>query len=248
MLIAVCPLGLRRSDSASGYPQTARLSFNVATAPAHPIITNVQPIARRNWPVAIRKPSSRTAIGTVTAVSSNNRQAVFNSASHGVRAIDAEIRIAIDEPARRVIFDRCFEVLGNSAALIICFAEPFRQATRKERAPDRYPFTQTSNLIEVSKINRWFKHAHRVRGFQIASAIFSTAGNGSRGVLFPPRFFPLRHAMAHRQTTTLPAYASQTLLVCWTARGLRTYRSTSRKVRPSIVTRRKCNPRGLCNG
>ena len=200
MLIAVCPLGLRRPDLASGYPQTARLSFNAATAPAHPIITNVQPIARRNWPAAIRKPSSRTAIGTVTAVSSNNRQAVFNSASHRVRAIDAEIRIAIDEQARREIFDRCFEVLGNSAALIICLAEPFRQATRKERAPDRYPFTQTSNLIEVSKINRWFKHTpsrSRVSDrigdfFNGIVALFLTRGQqgtAAGGFCFPPGSF-----------------------------------------------------------
>ena len=68
-------------------------------------------------------------------------------------AIDPEIRIAIDEKARRVIFDRWGEVLGNSAALIICLAEPFRQATRKERAPERYPFTQTSNLMSQLRCN-----------------------------------------------------------------------------------------------
>jgi len=45
------------------------------------------------------------------------------------------------------------EVLGNSAALIICLAEPFRQATRKERAPERYPFTQTSNLMSQLRCN-----------------------------------------------------------------------------------------------
>lgn len=62
-------------------------------------------------------------------------------------AIDAEIRITIDEKANRVSFDRWSEVGGNSAALIICLAKPFRQATREERAPEHYPFTQTSNLM-----------------------------------------------------------------------------------------------------
>ena len=68
-------------------------------------------------------------------------------------AIDPEIRIAIDEHAKRVIFDRWGEVLGNNAALIICLAEPFRKATREERAPERYPFIQTSNLMSQLRCN-----------------------------------------------------------------------------------------------
>jgi hypothetical protein len=62
-------------------------------------------------------------------------------------ATDTEIRIAIDEKADRVSFDRWGEVRGTSAALIIALAEPFRRATREEQAPERYPFTKTSNLM-----------------------------------------------------------------------------------------------------
>jgi 7-cyano-7-deazaguanine synthase in queuosine biosynthesis len=62
-------------------------------------------------------------------------------------AIDAEIRIAIDEKQKRVIFDGWGEIKGTSAALIITLSEPFRHAMHEERAPERYPFTQTSNLM-----------------------------------------------------------------------------------------------------
>jgi hypothetical protein len=61
--------------------------------------------------------------------------------------IDAVIRIAIDEKLKRVIFYRWGEVRGQNAALIIALAERFRQATRKERAPENYPFTETAKLV-----------------------------------------------------------------------------------------------------
>jgi hypothetical protein len=61
--------------------------------------------------------------------------------------VDPEILLAIDKKAKRVILDRWGELGGNSAELIIRLAEPFRQARSEERAPERYPYTQTSNLI-----------------------------------------------------------------------------------------------------
>jgi hypothetical protein len=36
--------------------------------------------------------------------------------------------------------------MGASAELIIALAEQFREATRKELAPERYPFLETSKL------------------------------------------------------------------------------------------------------
>jgi Queuosine biosynthesis protein QueC len=58
-----------------------------------------------------------------------------------------QIRIAIDEGGTRVVFARWGEIKGASAELIIALAEPFREATRKELAPERYPFLDTSNLM-----------------------------------------------------------------------------------------------------
>jgi Queuosine biosynthesis protein QueC len=61
--------------------------------------------------------------------------------------IDAVIRIAIDEKQKRVIFDRWGEMKGQNAALMIALAAPFRQAMNEERAPENYPFTETSKLV-----------------------------------------------------------------------------------------------------
>ncbi len=58
-----------------------------------------------------------------------------------------DIRMAIDEDHKRVIFDRWGEIKGVSAGLMIALAEPFRQAKRDELAPERYPFTKTVNLL-----------------------------------------------------------------------------------------------------
>ena len=62
-------------------------------------------------------------------------------------AIGADIRMAVDEVQKRVIFHRWGEIRGVSAELIITLAKPFRQAMRDELAPEHYPFTETSNLI-----------------------------------------------------------------------------------------------------
>jgi len=58
-----------------------------------------------------------------------------------------EIRIAIDEKRKRVVLDRWGDVERVGAELLIALAESFRQATRKELAPERYPFTKTTNLL-----------------------------------------------------------------------------------------------------
>ena len=62
-------------------------------------------------------------------------------------ALDAEIRIAIDEEHRRVVFDRWGEIKQVGAGLLIALAAPFRKALRNELAPDRFPFTSTANLL-----------------------------------------------------------------------------------------------------
>jgi len=61
--------------------------------------------------------------------------------------VDSDIRIALDENQKRVIFDGWGEVKGKSAVLIITLAEPFRQAMGEERAPEHFPFTRTSKLV-----------------------------------------------------------------------------------------------------
>lgn len=60
---------------------------------------------------------------------------------------EPEIRMAIDEHQKRVVFDRWGEIKGVGAALLIALVEPFRQATRDELAPEHYPFIKTSELM-----------------------------------------------------------------------------------------------------
>jgi hypothetical protein len=61
-----------------------------------------------------------------------------------VDTIDSEIRIAIEEKANRITVDRWGELKGQSAALIIALAGPFKQAMHEERAPENYPFNSTT--------------------------------------------------------------------------------------------------------
>jgi hypothetical protein len=70
-----------------------------------------------------------------------------SSALEQPRAATSEIRMSIDEDGKRVIFERWGEMKGANAQLLIVLTEPFRDATRKELAPERYPFLQKSNLI-----------------------------------------------------------------------------------------------------
>jgi hypothetical protein len=61
------------------------------------------------------------------------------------------IGISIDEVGKRIVFERWGEIKGVSAELIIALAASFREATRNEMAPGRYPFLETSKLIRQLK-------------------------------------------------------------------------------------------------
>ncbi len=61
--------------------------------------------------------------------------------------IGADVRMAIDEEQKCVVFHRWGGIKGVGAELIIALAEPFRAAMRAELAPEHYPFTQTANLL-----------------------------------------------------------------------------------------------------
>jgi hypothetical protein len=58
-----------------------------------------------------------------------------------------EIRIAIDENRRCVVFGRWGEIKGVGADLLISLAGPHREAMSGERAPENYPFTETGQLL-----------------------------------------------------------------------------------------------------
>jgi hypothetical protein len=62
-------------------------------------------------------------------------------------AIKTEIRFAINEKQKRVIFDRWGEITGKNAELIIALSRPFRQAALEEHAPANYPFIKTPDLM-----------------------------------------------------------------------------------------------------
>ena len=72
---------------------------------------------------------------------------VLSPAAGQTAAVAPEIRMAIDEGGRRVVFDRWGEIKGASAQLIIALAEPFRQAMRNKLVPERYPFLKASELM-----------------------------------------------------------------------------------------------------
>src|ERR1700733_13371423 len=57
-----------------------------------------------------------------------------------------EIRISIDEGGKCVVFQRWGELKGAHAKLIIALSELYRDATRNELSPERYPFFETSKL------------------------------------------------------------------------------------------------------
>ena len=63
-----------------------------------------------------------------------------------------EIRIAIDESRRRVVFDRWGEIKGVRADLLISLAGPHRAATSDDRIPQSYPFTKTEQLLGTLRI------------------------------------------------------------------------------------------------
>jgi Queuosine biosynthesis protein QueC len=93
---------------------------------------------------------------------------------HAVTIV-ADIRMAVDEVQKRVIFDRWGEIRGVSAELIITLAEPFRRAMRDELAPEHYPFTESSNLIR--KTNCIADEALRRRVLRCRNKIAQLATN-----------------------------------------------------------------------
>lgn len=82
--------------------------------------------------------SQRDAVSAYPERSGAQKQAI---------TISANIPIEIDEKRKRVVFDPWGEISGVSAELIIALAEPFREATRDELAPEHYPFIRTSDLL-----------------------------------------------------------------------------------------------------
>lgn len=64
-----------------------------------------------------------------------------------------EIRIAIDEQRGRVLFEGWGEIKGVGAELLIALAGPFREAVRKELAPEHFPFTRGSQLVQLTNCN-----------------------------------------------------------------------------------------------
>ena len=68
--------------------------------------------------------------------------------SVGVGEDKPPIRIALDGVRKRVVFDRWGEVTRQCAELLLILAEPFREASRDERAPEHYPFIGTGDLIK----------------------------------------------------------------------------------------------------
>jgi hypothetical protein len=82
---------------------------------------------------------------------------------------DPEIRISIDETAKRVIFGEWGDIRGVGAALIMALAAPFRYARENELPPERYPFLKPSKLIDQLSIGS--HEALRRRVFRCRNAI-----------------------------------------------------------------------------
>jgi hypothetical protein len=62
-----------------------------------------------------------------------------------------EVRMAIDKIRKRAVFSRWGEITGVGAELLTALAEPFRKAMGDGLAPERYPFTKTSDLLRQVK-------------------------------------------------------------------------------------------------
>lgn len=65
----------------------------------------------------------------------------------------SEIRLAIDTGRKRIVLDRWGELTEVKASLLIALADPFRRAVRDELAPEHYPFTKTSKLMNQTNCN-----------------------------------------------------------------------------------------------
>jgi Queuosine biosynthesis protein QueC len=86
-----------------------------------------------------------------------------------------EIRMAVDEKRKRVIFDRWGEIKGVGAELLIFLASLHRQATSNEVAPERYPFAQTRDAL--SKLHIDGQETLRRRVFRCRKQIETLATN-----------------------------------------------------------------------
>lgn len=62
---------------------------------------------------------------------------------------DREIRIGIPENNKSVIFDRWGRLTGASAKFLIALAGPHEKAVKEKRAPERYSFTKTWDLVDA---------------------------------------------------------------------------------------------------
>jgi 7-cyano-7-deazaguanine synthase in queuosine biosynthesis len=63
-----------------------------------------------------------------------------------------EIRLSVDESSGRVQIHGWGELRGANARLIVALAGPFRDAVRKERAPEEYPFLMTQELMSQMEL------------------------------------------------------------------------------------------------
>jgi hypothetical protein len=95
---------------------------------------------------------------------------------------DAEIQIALDVDRRCVVFAGWGEIKGESAKLLLALAEPFRAATREERRPEAYPFTDAGIL--AGKINCESDETLRRRVLRCRKAITKLAADA--GAAAPP--------------------------------------------------------------
>ena len=66
-------------------------------------------------------------------------------------SIAPNIRVAIDQERKRVVIDRWGDITGVGAALLIALAEPFKEATHQELAPEHYPFTGAREFLRLTQ-------------------------------------------------------------------------------------------------
>jgi 7-cyano-7-deazaguanine synthase in queuosine biosynthesis len=76
-----------------------------------------------------------------------------------------EIRMAIDEVRKRVVFNGWGEMTGVGAELLIALADPFRNAMKDELAPEKFPF------IKIDLLRKCTEEALRRRVLRCRSRI-----------------------------------------------------------------------------
>jgi hypothetical protein len=98
-----------------------------------------------------------------------------SSAPEQTVSAPSEIRMAVDEHGKHVVFDDWGKIRGVGAELIIALAQPFRQAMRDELAPEHYPFTSTATL--QGKVNCQNQESLRRRVLRCRNEIEKLAKN-----------------------------------------------------------------------